>query len=108
MRQAGAAEDYEMPDVRMNYASMERMEKAFRQAAQTIEQTMRTANEISRLMENGALQGQAGDQFRAAINDKLNKRLQVLQAKMQELSQDVKGAVQATRDGISTAQSRFK
>lgn len=97
-----------MPDVRMNYASMERMEKAFRHAAQTLEQTMRTANEINKTMEGGALQGQAGDQFRAAINDKLNKRLKTLQDKMLEMAQDIKGAVQATRDGVTTAQSRFK
>ncbi len=96
------------PDVRMNYSSMERMEKAFRQAAQTIEQTMRTANEANKMMEGGALQGEAGDQFRSAINDKLNKRLKVLQEKMLELAQDIKGAVEATRDGVSTAQSRFK
>ena len=92
----------------MNYSSMERMEKAFRQAAQMIEQTTRTATEINKMMEGGALQGDAGDQFRAAINDKLNKRLKVLNDKMNELAQDIKGAVEATRDGVKTAQSRFK
>ena len=97
-----------MADVRMNYSSMESMEKAFRQAAQTIEQTTRAAAEISKTMEGGALQGDAGDQFRTAINDKLDKRLKVLHDKMMELSQDIKGAVEATRDGVSTAQSRFK
>ena len=97
-----------MADVRMNYGSMERMQKAFSQAAQTIEQATRAANEVSKTMEGGALQGEAGDQFRVAINDKLNKRLKVLHDKMTELSQDIKGAVEATRDGVSTAQSRFK
>lgn len=96
------------PDVRMNYGSMERMEKAFRQAAQTIDATTRMATEASKLMEAGALQGEAGDMFRAAINDTLNKRLKVLQEKMLELAQDIKGAVQATRDGVTNAQSRFK
>ncbi len=96
------------PDVRMNYGSMERMEKAFRQAAQTIDATTRMAAEASKLMEAGALQGEAGDMFRAAINDTLTKRLKVLQEKMLELAQDIKGAVQATRDGVSNAQSRFK
>lgn len=96
------------PDVRMNYGSMERMEKAFRQAAQMIEQTTRASTEISKMMEGGALQGDAGDQFRAAINDKLNKRLKVLNDKMTELAQDIKGAVEATRDGVKSAQSRFK
>jgi uncharacterized protein YukE len=95
-------------DVRMNYSSMEKMEKAFKQAEQTLQATQKTANEIAKMMEGGALQGEAGDQFRAAINDKLNQRLKVLEEKMKELAQDIKGAVQATRDGVSTAQSRFK
>ena len=95
-------------DVRMNYGSMENMEKAFKEAAKTIEAATKTAGELSKMMEGGALQGEAGDQFRAAINDKLNKRLKVLHDKMTELSQDIKGAVSATRDGVTTAQSRFK
>ena len=95
-------------DVRMNYASMERMGKAFNQAANQLEETSREMEKISQSMEQGALQGQGGDEFREALTGKLLKKLQRLNEKMKELEQDIKGAVEATRDGVTTAQSRFK
>ena len=95
-------------DTRMNYSSMENMGKAFKAAATTLESTARSAKEIARLMQGGALQGMAGDAFVDAINSKLMPRLQVLNAKMTELVGDINGAVIATRDGVKTAQSRFK
>jgi len=97
-----------MPDVRMNYSSMEAMQKSFHQAHNQIEDTMREMEKIAKTMEDGALVGMAGDTFREAIRTKLMKRLKVLADKMQELEHDIHGAVIATRDGVSTAQSRFK
>lgn len=95
-------------DTRMNYASMERMQRAFEQAARTIEDTARKMQQIERQMEGGALQGEAGDAFRDALRSKLAPRLNVLRDKMAELAKDIHGAVIAKRDGVATAQSRFK
>lgn len=95
-------------DTRMNYSSMENMQKAFTQAASTLENTARSAKEIARMMQGGALQGMAGDAFVEAINSKLTPRLKALNEKMTELASDIKGAIQFTRDGVKTAQSRFK
>ncbi len=97
-----------MPDVRMNYPSMEKMSKEFHHAHQQIETSMREMEKVAKLMEDGALVGTGGDAFREAIRGKLIKRMKVLSDKMRELEQDIKGAVEATRDGVSTAQSRFK
>ncbi|MBL8045784.1 MAG: WXG100 family type VII secretion target [Anaerolineales bacterium] len=97
-----------MPDVRMNYNSMEDMAKAFHSAHQQLEQTMREMEKVAKTMEDGALLGGAGDAFRDAVRSKLNKRLKVLAEKMQELERDIDGAVKFTRDGVKTAQSRFK
>jgi uncharacterized protein YukE len=97
-----------MPDVRMNYDSMERMQKAFHQAHQQLETSMREMDKVAKTMEDGALLGTAGDAFRDAIKSKLLKRMKVIQEKMKELEGDIHGAVLATRDGVSTAQSRFK
>jgi WXG100 family type VII secretion target len=97
-----------MPDVRMNYDSMERMEKAFHRAHQQVQDSMREMEKLAKMMEDGALQGEGGDAFREAIQSKLLRRMKVLAEKLQELEQDIRGAVQATRDGVSTAQSRFK
>ena len=69
---------------------------------------MREMEKIAKTMEDCALVGMAGDTFREAIRTKLMKRLKVLADKMRELEGDIQGAVIATRDGVSTAQSRFK
>lgn len=96
-----------MADVRMNYGSMEQMQKAFHQAHEQLEQTIREMDKIVKLMEGGALVGDGGQAFTEAINNKLKKRLAVLQAKMQEMEGDIHGAVAKTRDGVTTARSRF-
>ena len=97
-----------MPDVKMNYDSMERMAKAFHGAHQQVSDSMREMEKIAKSMEDGALQGDAGKAFVEAIRTKLMKRMQVIAEKLQELEKDIQGAVSATRDGVSTAQSRFK
>lgn len=97
-----------MPDVRMNYSTMEDMAKAFGKAQQQLDETNTEMEKIAKAMEDGALLGVAGDAFREAIRGKLIKRIKVVSAKMKELEGDIKGAVSATRDGVSTAQSRFK
>src|SRR4030065_140343 len=97
-----------MPDVKMNYGSMGQMEKAFNKAHGQVEDSMREMKKLAQMMGDGALVGMGGDAFKAAIEQKLMKRMKVLSEKMKELEQDVRGAGQATRDGVSTAQSRFK
>jgi len=95
------------PDVRMNYSSMERMSKEFANAARQIQDSSTQMEKLAKMMEDGALVGMGGDQFRDAIRSKLMKKMKVLNAKMSELSKDIKDAVSATRDGVSTARNRF-
>jgi len=95
-------------DVRMNYDTMEKMAKAFDAAARQMEETQKAADGLGKEMEGGALQGEGGTAFKAAIDGPLTKSLNKLRDKMLELSKDINGAVKATRDGVSTAESRFK
>jgi WXG100 family type VII secretion target len=97
-----------MPDVRMNYSSMEQMAKSFHQAHEQLEQTITEMDKLVKLMEGGALVGEGGQAFSDAINTKLKKRLTVLKAKMRELEGDIHGAVARTRDGVQTAKTRFQ
>jgi WXG100 family type VII secretion target len=97
-----------MPDVRMNYGTMEDMAKTFGQTHQQMNDTITAMEKVAKSLEDGALLGVAGDAFREAIRTKLNKRIKVISDKMKEMEGDIKGAVSATRDGVSTAQSRFK
>jgi uncharacterized protein YukE len=97
-----------MTDVKMNYQSMEQMATAFKNANSQVETSMNEMKKLAKMMEDGALVGMGGDAFRAAIEQKLLKRMRVLADKMAELQGDINGAIAATRDGVSTAQSRFK
>jgi WXG100 family type VII secretion target len=92
----------------MNYGSMEQMAKAFHQAHEQIEQTMREMDKVVKMMEGGALVGDGGEAFQAALSTKLKKRLEVLKTKMHELEGDIHGAVARTRDGVQTAKTRFQ
>ena len=96
-----------MVDVRMNYDSMEKMQKEFEAAASQLEDTNSEMQKVSQMLEDG-LKGAGGDAYRDAINSILIPAIKQLTEKMQELAQDIKGAVEATRDGVKTAKSRFK
>jgi uncharacterized protein YukE len=95
-------------DVRMNYDSMAKMETTFKKANDQIQTSIGEMNKLAKTLEDGALLGLAGTAFSAAIKEKLVTRMRVLAEKMAELQKDINGAVVATRDGVSTAQSRFK
>lgn len=97
-----------MPDVKMNYNSMEKMAQAFKEAHAQVDESMREMKKLAKMMGDGALVGDGGTAFQDSINSKLLKRMQQLHQKMGELEGDINGAVAATRDGIKTAKSRFK
>ncbi len=97
-----------MPDVKMNYGSMEKMEKEFKAASDHLDESTQAMMKIVGLVGDGALEGDGATAFADAILGKLVPRMQKLTGKMEELEQDIKGAVSATRDGVKTAQSRFK
>lgn len=95
-------------DQRMNYTSMRAMAKAFNQAAQQLEATMQEMAKAAKLMEEGALQGDGGQQFSDAINSKLRKRLEALRAKMLEMRQDIHKNIEAMGEAVDTAEDRFE
>lgn len=98
-----------MPEkVRMNYQTMREMTKAFKEAKQQLEEIQKTVQKQGSEMEAGALQGQAGQTFRAAISGPLTKALKKLAAKMGELAGDVDGARAKLEEGVTTSKSRFQ
>lgn len=97
-----------MTDVQMDYDLMEEMAQIFREGSQQLEDTIRTMQGIAASLENGALLGRGGDVLASAIRDRLNARIARLQEKLEELQQDVMGALIDLRDGDKTAASRFK
>jgi len=94
--------------VKMDYELMERMAQQFQDGAQQLDDTMRVALSIAGTLEDGALLGQTGDTFSYAIRCQLHSAVGRLRDKLEELSQDVMGAMLDLRDSDSGASSRFK
>jgi WXG100 family type VII secretion target len=95
------------PDVRMNYDSMDKMASEFKAAASQVKDTMKDMSNIVQMMEGGALLGQGGETFRAAITDQLMPNLNILEEKLAEMSDDVNAAVRFTRDGVEDSRKKF-
>jgi WXG100 family type VII secretion target len=96
------------PDVRMNYDSMELMASEFQIAASQVKDTMKDMSNIVQMMEGGALLGQGGETFRAAITDQLMPNLNILEEKLAEMADDVNAAVRFTRDGVEDSRKKFQ
>jgi uncharacterized protein YukE len=96
-----------MVDVRMNYASMDKMQKEFQRAGEQVSASLDKMLKIVQMMEDGALQGLGGDAFKDAILAKLAPRMNTLMVKMMELKVDIMLAVMETRDGVKNAKGRF-
>jgi uncharacterized protein YukE len=87
---------------------MDKMAQTFQQAAQQLQETQQQMGKMAQMMGDGALNGTGGTMFVDAINNKLNKRLKVLEAKMKELQKDIKSAQQANREAEGQARGRFQ
>ena len=95
------------PDVRMNYESMETMANAFFKAAGQLDDTMGDMNKVAQMMEGGALVGQGGSQFQDAILSILVPAMNTMRDKLNEMGEDIKAAVEFTRDGVESSRSKF-
>ena len=97
-----------MEKERMVQASMDEMSKAFHRAHKALEATIKASKAIAKMMEDGALQGEAGDEFRAAIESKLVPKTTKLAAKLLEMEKDVREATQRIHEDEGKAKGRFQ
>ncbi len=93
--------------IKMHYPDMERMTSIFKQSAGQLEEMIREMHNCASMMQNGALQGQAGEAFVDALN-KFGAAIERLRTKLVEEANDVDGAKIYMQYGDATAQSRFK
>jgi uncharacterized protein YukE len=94
-------------DERYDHAALTEMAKAFKQASETLKQTMNSAKQISQMMESGALEGDTGDAFRAGINETLMKKLNGLEAKMLDMEKDIKKALEENKAAVGDSKQQF-
>ena len=96
-----------MADERMNYASMEKMASAFTKAFNDISNTQKQLEKVAKTLEGGALLGDAGVAFVELINTTWKDKIVRIEEKMTELSGDVKAAMEANKEGVGQAKTRF-
>ena len=95
-----------MPDVKMDYQQMEDMANAFKKAQSDVQASMTAIKgQASKLQE--AFQGDGGAAMQDAISKLLLKKMENISQKMGEVSKDLKTAIEATKQGITTSKSPY-
>lgn len=95
-----------MPDVKMDYQQMEDMANAFKKAQSDVQNSM-TAIKGSASKLADTFQGDGGSALQDAIAKILLKKMDQIAQKMGEVSQDLKTAEEATKQGITTSKSPY-
>lgn len=95
-----------MPDVKMDYQQMEDMANAFKKAQSDVQNSMNAIKgAAAKLTES--FQGEGGTALQEAISKILLKKMDTIAQKMGEVSQDLKTAEEATKQGITTSKSPY-
>jgi uncharacterized protein YukE len=93
--------------IRMEYAAMEQLIAAFRQAYATLQDVQGVEGKMAGLLEQGALLGVAGDHFVSAINGPLMKATGKLAEKMSEEASDCQKAMEIMKQHDQEAAGKF-
>ena len=96
-----------MADVQLDYDMMEEMRSVFQNGVQILETTLGNMENIAGSLEDGALLGQGGNALVDAVRSGLNPKISKLLEKLEELAQDVEGAISEFQEYDSTAASGF-
>ncbi len=95
-----------MPDVKMDYQQMEDMANAFKKAQSDVQASM-TAIKGQATKLADAFQGDGGSAMQDAIAKILLKKMDQIAQKMGEVNGDLKTAIEATKQGITTSKSPY-
>jgi|WetSurMetagenome_2_1015567.scaffolds.fasta_scaffold422294_2 hypothetical protein len=93
--------------IRMEYAAMEQLIAAFRQAHGDLHDVKRTEGQMAQLLENGALLGTAGAHLASAISGPLMNATGKLAEKMQEEANDCARAMELMKQHDQEAAGKF-
>jgi hypothetical protein len=93
--------------IRMEYAAMEQLIAAFRQAHASLDDVKRSEGQMAQLLENGALLGIAGEHLASAISGPLMNATGKLAEKMNEEANDCTKAMEIMKQHDQEAAGRF-
>jgi hypothetical protein len=94
-------------DVRMEYDRVEELIAAFRRAVEEVTESSNTMSRIAAMIEESALVHEQGDLIVDALRSSLIPILRRGIMGLEEVVQDLDGAVRDMRDGDINARSRF-
>lgn len=94
-------------DVRMDFPKMTDMASAYGTAAADMDDCAQQLMAIPKMLEQGALIGDAAVLFEEAVSSVLAAKIKMLADKLRELKGDMEGAEEKTRTGESKSAGRF-
>jgi glucokinase len=94
-------------DVRMDYAEVEELIRAYLNAVDQLGQTTETIQKIATTLEDGALVSAKGQQWVDLLRGRLMIKLVRVINDLAETSHDIHGALRELRDGDVEARGRF-
>lgn len=93
--------------IRVNYQALEDMARHCDRLAQRLGETQQTAAKIAAQMVDGALVGDTGEQFAAALNGPFSQSVNRMQEKFVEIAGDIRGAIADMKSADRSAGSNF-
>jgi len=93
--------------IKMNYPAMEEMAKYCDYANQQVLQTMGVGLRIAKMMRDGALVGDAGESFAAALEGPYKNGCEKLAEKLREIAGDIRGAMADMKAADQGAAGKF-
>jgi len=93
--------------IRVNYAALEDMAAHCKKVAERLQQTSELGKKIAGEMNNGAMVGDTGATFSAALTGPFTGAIGKLGAKFNEVADDIKKAVDDMKKADSSAGSNF-
>lgn len=93
--------------IKLNYPAMREMAQHCKSVAQRLQETIKMGQGIASQMENGALLGEAGLNFTAALRDGFVPGVTKLMQKFEEVAKDIENAIADMQAEDREAGGRF-
>ncbi|MFP3853870.1 MAG: WXG100 family type VII secretion target [Anaerolineales bacterium] len=96
-----------MVDVQMDFEAVEGAAGAYDHSAEILEDMMSRSSKIAASLRDGAMKGKAGEELANSFDSRLNASLRRMQEKFTEMEDDLRKAVEATREALEQSGSRY-
>ena len=94
-------------EIKLDYVKAEDMIKAFQAGQQDLQTAQTNMSKVAQQLEDGALLGKGGEEFKNAINGPLVGSIKKLEEKFQEMAEDVQKAIDFMKQADQKAKSKF-